>query len=226
VIDCPVKIIKSQRKKTASIEVFRDHIKVRVPVFFSELAIEQLLLQRRQWITKHQKALQNQPKVVDKQYIAGELFLYLGNRYTLEIVFAKQAAVMLRDKQLIVSIKPNMANKATTVQTQIYKWYREQARQYLQSRTLILAQKIGVSPKSVDVRTYKARWGCCRADGTVHYNWQLIAAPPDVIDYVIVHELCHLFEMNHSPKFWQHVNRHLPNWKQLRLWLKQNPIRI
>jgi predicted metal-dependent hydrolase len=82
----------------------------------------------------------------------------------------------------------------------------------------------GVNPASVTVKNYKSRWGSCSTKGDISYNWRIILAPHSIVDYVVVHELCHMLEHNHSSKYWKHVERHVPNWRECREWLKHNEL--
>ena len=81
---------------------------------------------------------------------------------------------------------------------------------------------MGVKLQSVGVNEYKARWGSCSSNGGVTYNWRIIMAPHHIVDYIVVHELCHLLEHNHGPKYWKHVQNVVPNYKECREWLKVN----
>ena len=85
-----------------------------------------------------------------------------------------------------------------------------------------LSKVIGVSPKSVSIKNYKSRWGSCSSNGELTYNWRIILAPHRIVDYVVVHELCHLLEHNHSPKYWKHVEHYVPNWREHRDWLRKH----
>ena len=107
-------------------------------------------------------------------------------------------------------------------------------RQHLQNKACVLiprrvsyfAEKIGVSYGKITLRQQKTRWGSCSANGNLNFNWLLILAPPQVLDYVVVHELCHRKEMNHSPAFWKEVEAILPDYREKRKWLKDNGWRL
>ena len=107
-------------------------------------------------------------------------------------------------------------------------------RQHLQNKACVLiprrvsyfAEKIGVSYGKITLRQQKTRWGSCSANGNLNFNWLLILAPPQVLDYVVVHELCHRKEMNHSPAFWKEVEAILPDYRGKRKWLKDNGWRL
>ncbi len=102
------------------------------------------------------------------------------------------------------------------------KRYRQAAKEYIPRRADYYAQLIGVSYERIRIAEQKTRWGSCSSRGTLSFNWKLMLAPPKVLDYVVVHELCHLKEMNHSPRFWKLVEEMIPNYKEYRKWLKEN----
>lgn len=100
--------------------------------------------------------------------------------------------------------------------------YRQAAKEYIPKRADYFAQRIGVSYERIRIAEQKTRWGSCSSRGTLSFNWKLMLAPPKVLDYVVVHELCHLIEMNHSPRFWNLVEEIIPDYKEYRKWLKDN----
>ena len=102
------------------------------------------------------------------------------------------------------------------------KRYRQAAREYIPKRADYFAQRIGVSYERIRIAEQKTRWGSCSSRGTLSFNWKLMLAPPKVLDYVVVHELCHRKEMNHSPRFWKLVEEIIPDYKEYRKWLKEN----
>ncbi len=105
-------------------------------------------------------------------------------------------------------------------------WYVNQFKSLIEQRIRKYADIIGVFPKRIAVREQKTRWGSCSAKGNINLNWKLIMAPVDVLDYVLVHELCHLKELNHSKKYWQLVESIVPQYKVYRKWLKENGDRL
>ena len=99
---------------------------------------------------------------------------------------------------------------------------RLRARPVFEARADHFAPLLGVSRGKITVRTQRSRWGSCSAQGSLSFNALLLLTPPEVLDYVVVHELCHRKEMNHSPRFWAEVERLVPDWKAQRLWLRKN----
>ncbi len=102
------------------------------------------------------------------------------------------------------------------------KIYTAQTRQLLEQRLPQLAQKVGVTYNRVSVRAQRTRWGSCSSKGNLNFNCLLALVPPEVFHYVVIHELCHRKEMNHSPQFWAEVEKHSPQYKIHRKWLKDH----
>lgn len=106
------------------------------------------------------------------------------------------------------------------------KELRERAKSVLAQRTAYFARQVGVTYGRITVRDQKTRWGSCSQTGNLNFNFRLILAPPEVLDYVVVHELCHRRQMNHSAQFWQEVAQVLPDYRERKAWLTENGWRL
>jgi len=115
----------------------------------------------------------------------------------------------------------NMSAREARIQQYLQSWYRTSAMERLQEKTTRYAKQIGVSPTGLSIRNFRSRWGSCDKRGQVVFNWNIIKAPHSIVDYVVIHELCHLIHPNHSPTFWKEVNKHDADYKAHRLWLKE-----
>jgi predicted metal-dependent hydrolase len=104
----------------------------------------------------------------------------------------------------------------------LQKWLAAQAEEAVLRQVQIRARQMSVHPASLSIRSQRTRWGSCSTRGTLSFNWRLIMAPPEVLDYVVVHELAHMKERNHSKAFWAVVSRYCPDYTKHRTWLKQN----
>lgn len=100
--------------------------------------------------------------------------------------------------------------------------YRDKAREIFEQKVSYYAQMMGVSYGRIAIRDQKTRWGSCSGEGNLNFNWRLIFAPAGVLDYVVVHELAHRKEMNHSPRFWRVVEDTMPEYRKYQKWLKEN----
>lgn len=138
--------------------------------------------------------------------------------------FARQKEAWIIEKYLMMEEK----RKAESLQQEpdyvkdpaLEQAYRRQAKARLEERAAYFASRMGVSYQRISVRAAKTRWGSCSAKGNLNFHWKLILMPPQVLDYVVVHELAHRKEMNHSPAFWAEVEKILPDYRERRKWLK------
>lgn len=117
--------------------------------------------------------------------------------------------------------KEEQKNRLVRTEAEI-KLLREKARKVLTEKTDYYKRLIGVDYKKIRIGDQKTRWGSCSSSGTISYNWRLILMPEEIMDYVVVHELCHMVEMNHSKRFWARVAEILPDYQIRRKWLKEN----
>lgn len=135
----------------------------------------------------------------------------------------EKVALQKQRKQQREALQAESAEKYTPQQREgLERRYRQAAKEYIPRRADYFAQRIGVSYERIRIAEQKTRWGSCSSRGTLSFNWKLMLAPPKVLDYVVVHELCHLIEMNHSPRFWKLVEEIIPEYKEYRKWLKEN----
>ncbi len=216
-----VKVVRTDRKKSVSIQIEGDSVKVRVPRLLSNARIRDLLVRRTAWINNKLKEQSKRPVPRSMEYASGENIPYLGRNYRLKIVQDSEASVQLNAGCLVVTVSKSDPAPQATIRLQVILWYRRKAEEYLAEKTAHWAKKMSVQPRSVSVKDYKTRWGSCSIRGDISYNWRVILTPSSVVDYLVVHELCHLLEHNHSPAYWRHVGRFIPDHKKRRAWLKQ-----
>ena len=220
-----VTVIKSGRRKTTALKI-RDgkvsiHIPTRLPLKFAQQFVEQ----KTRWI-QNKLSEQSLKQCKEKQFIDGEVFLFLNEEITLRLIQAESSPIIkINDQQLEFHGRLNRLSK-TAIRAALVRWYKQQAEEHITVRTAYLSKKINILPHSITIKTYKARWGSCNIRGEIQFNWKLMLAPPNIIDYVIIHELCHIQHHNHSTQFWQLVEHHCPTFKASRLWLKNNGYRL
>lgn len=218
----PVEVVRTGRKKSVSIHVVGEVVKVRVPRTLSESRIKDIVTKRTPWITTKLKEQADRPVVKPKEYVSGESFPYLGKDYRLKVTKGDKPSLELIGGYLQAIVSEADPTPDATAKFLLMSWYQHHAEVCLGKKTERLARIVGVKPNSVAVKEYKARWGSCSVKGDIKYNWRLILAPHRVVDYVVIHELCHMLEHNHSPQYWRHVERYVPDWKECRDWLKNN----
>ena len=224
-------VVRRPRRKTACISIAPDcSIRILVPPSYQQQQIEALVQQKSQWIQDklaHFQALQAQQQT--KSYCSGEHFSYLGRKYQLNIIeqtkqSAPEQATKLVQGRFMVPVPAGLAQEeaAALVRERLITWFQEHAAQHLLARTIHYAKQLSLSPALVGIKNYRSCWGTCHSDGRIYYNWRVIAAPQNVVDYLVVHELCHLAHPNHSKRFWKLVATMIPDHKERRVWLKEN----
>jgi predicted metal-dependent hydrolase len=214
-----ITIKRSRRRKTVALQIKQGAVIARVPHNVPLTTVRDFAEQKTAWITA--KLAQYQAPT-PQQFVDGEAHLYLGESYPLQITTAAAHSEVHFEQANIHILSHQHQPSMQTLKNQLRKAYREQAERYLSLRVEQLAEVTGLRPQQLQIKTYRARWGSCSADGRVQLNWKLILAPPNIIDYVIVHELCHLEQHNHSPAFWELVASFYPDWQQARSWLKEH----
>lgn len=220
----PIQVIKTDRLKSASIEVDAKGVRVTVPKGLTDSRVEELVKKRSLWIKHKMEVQANYVPPKPKEFVTGECFTYLGRNYRLKLLNESIEGVKLKNGYLLVS-KPksaNTVNSESQLRHQLEGWFQAHALARICEKVERYSVMLGVSPKSVKVRDYKTRWGSCTSSGVISFNWRIIIAPHQIVDYVVVHELCHMLEHNHSPKFWKHVKSVMPNYPEHRRWLKEN----
>lgn len=224
--DIRIDVERTNRKKTVSFQVGPGRVRVIAPKRLADREIRRMLEKREPWIREQLLFQQSRPK--PKEYVSGEPFTYLGKTYPLRVLDGFTEGVKLKNGKLWVSVPRPRAEKEATrgVREQLRTWYWKCAERLLGEKTRARALALGVAPKSVSVKNYKSRWGSCGARGDIRYNWQIIMAPPRIVDYVVVHEVCHLTHLNHSRDFWNCVESQFPDYRDCRNWLKANGITL
>lgn len=151
--------------------------------------------------------------------------LIFGHEYQLQIQFNPEHPVGVKIQRPHLIVNPT-TNQPQLVQNELRRFLRSTAQRYLVTRTHQLAQKMGVKFNRLTLRQQKTRWGSCSSKHNLNFNWRLVHFPPQVIDYVIIHELSHLKEMNHSAAFWQLVKTHDPEYPRHKGFLKRHDVML
>ena len=215
-----IDIRRTMRLKLISIKIHKNCIKITAPFLISNKKIENFLQDKYTWIKKQLHIQSNIQQFIKKKYVDGEIFLYLGNIYKLKIIFGQKYSIKIDNNLLIVVVK-NIHN-IIKIKRLIRKWLHNQSNLYFKEKTFYYAKKNNLNIKSLKVREYKTRWGSCSINGDISFNWRLIMAPPQIIEYVIIHELMHIKEHNHSSRFWDLVKSQYPCIKEAKQWLIYN----
>ncbi len=215
--EIPVGKIIRTRRRTIALEVTSDAtLVIRAPLRVSSVYIEEMIREKSAWILRKMEQMKQRQPPSCHEYAEGELFYFHGRAYPLHI--AKNGNMTIeRSDRLYVSdtLMPDIRNH-------IRRWYRVEAQKEIQARCMWFSMKTGHVPSSIRITDAQRRWGSCTHKGGLNFSWRLIQAPPEIVDYVIVHELVHISQPDHSKKFWAKVREIMPDYESRRKWLREN----
>lgn len=187
-----------------------------------EVQPAELLRENAAWVVdKHRSYERYREQAPDRTFESGERFPYLG-----------------QDRELVVEPRPNhevaedsihlrqSAVDQSSLKQVLENFYRERARDHFTTRADHFAQELDVEYEQIEIRNQRTKWGSCSTTGTLGLNWRLMMAPPDVVDYIVVHELAHLKEQNHTREFWRLVGEHIPDYEAKAQWLDENSVNL
>lgn len=221
--------ISRKAKKNISIRIKdTENIIISAPYFVSEEDIKKLVLNKAKWILEKLEIVKNRGKIA-REYIEGEIFMYLGKEYRLryrENSELNNMRIILEEDSFYFEYSNRIEFDKEDIKKAMEKWYKIKGENFIKKRMNQFSKVLGLKAKQVSVRKLKSNWGLCYGNGNITMNLKLIGAPTEVIDYVIVHELCHLEHHNHSKRYWDFVLHHMPNYKERSQWLKVNGYRL
>lgn len=213
-------VVRSTKRKRLTITVERNKaVVVHAPATTTDAFIAQVVQSKRQWLfdkVNHSQKYQDLPHAPGKEVVNGESALYLGQQYQVALTDTASGAVEFSGRFLIPAVDKD---KRRTV---LKSWYVARAEQEISLRVALHSHELGVAVAKVNIVESRFSWGSCTTKDHVNFNWRLIKAPMFVIDYVIVHELAHLLETNHTPRFWNIVRAKVPLAEKAKSWLKLN----
>jgi hypothetical protein len=223
-VSLPYTVIRSQRRKR-TIQLRYDPgrgLLVLAPVRTRDSEIRDMVERRGPDVVNRARA--HASLIPDRRLETGDLLPYLGGSLLLCVVDAPGVRTTVKEGggAIVVALgKSGAGDRRTRVERALTRWYRQQAAVHFAERVAAWAPLVGRVPAAVLERQQRSRWGSCGPDGTVRLNWRLMLAEPGVIDYVVVHELCHLLRRNHAPAFWAEVARVMPDFKRWRKRLRE-----
>jgi predicted metal-dependent hydrolase len=199
---------------------------VTIPQGTSIKSVEKTLIEKQAWILRNLAKANNSHKNLVKVFNVGDKLLFLGKEFPLNIARENVRSFSVEFNQQALKVKIPVEVSQEEQQEGIARvllgWYTQQAKIFIPQRTEQLAKLLQTNYNRITIKDLKSRWGSCSQLRNLNFNFRLVLAPPAIVDYVIVHELCHLKELNHSKLFWLEVERFCPEYKQHRQWLKTN----
>ncbi len=210
-------LITRSSRHTLSLSILKDgQVVVKAPLKMPREAIDKFVYEKQNWIREKLAIIEQNRQKYD-EILSYKKFLLFGNQYSLKLADVKKIETS-SDQMVILMPKTTPEDK---ILTRLKSWYKKQAKIILTERLEYICSKIKLVPASMRISDSKGRWGACNSKGSISFNFRIIMLEPAIIDYVIVHELCHLVEMNHSKKFWALVNTFLPSANACKARIKE-----
>lgn len=214
-------LIRSRkRRRTISLHIKEDgKIVVCAPYRTPKWEIEKFIEKKQSWIVEKISEREQRKKEVEKTFLPGEKFLYLGEWYPLEIheTGNKKPPLTLAFGKFILD-----RDHRAEARELFCHWYRKEAKEKIIERVNHYSDRFQLLPEGVKITNARSRWGSCSRDNRLSFSWRIIMASWTVIDYVLIHELVHIREKNHSKKFWDYLGSILSDYRKRRSWLKEN----
>lgn len=219
-----IELIRSKRR-TLGLELCPHGVKARAPMRMSEADILDFIGSKRAWIHKHLKTMPPARDPGKYKLADGAVLQLRGGNFGLQVKQGLRSNVRVEDGRIVVPVARSHLPLEQSVKNKLVRWYKEVAQHELKTRARYYSALMNVPQRRTDqihVRDYRRRWGSCDSNGKLSFNWRILQAPTAVSDYVVVHELAHCHEFNHSKRFWSIVAAQMPDYKAHENWLHEN----
>jgi len=219
--DLRVEVRRSARRRTVDLIVDRfGDLVINVPEALPRSEIESIVRRKQEWIyTKLNQKATFLRAAETKEYVTGEGFHYLGKKYRLKL-FEASGGESVPPLRLLNGRFWMVRHAAAKGRDHFVRWYTRQGQAWIARAIEPLKQRVLAEPRSVVVRDLKYRWGSCNAEGDMYFHWRVMLLPPNVVRYLLLHELVHLHEHNHSPAFYARLGRAVPEYREIEAWLE------
>jgi predicted metal-dependent hydrolase len=222
--DLHVEVRRSKRRRTVDLIVDRSgEVVINVPEALPSNKLEAIVREKQEWIYTR---LDQKESVLraggHKEYVSGEGFYYLGKKYRLQLVKPADVGADTPPLKLLNGRFLMPRSAAAEGRHHFIKWYTQQGQEWIRHAAEMLKERVLARPRSIAVRDLKFRWGSCNPAGDVYFHWRVILLPPKAVRYLILHELVHLHEHNHSPAFYERLRRAVPDYSEIETWLEAN----
>jgi predicted metal-dependent hydrolase len=217
------RVIKTGRVKTSEVIVDADSITVRAPLEKDKLEIQKLILDKARWISQKQREYrESKPQITKPLFKENSTLPYHGRNYPLKInKNRKRNAIELIDEKFVVGLKS--AEPSSKIIKRLYEnWLKEKAKPVFETKVKEYSMRLEVSVNLMVIKNLKNRWGSLTKNNNLNLNVNLLKAPEDVIEYIILHELCHIRIKEHSHYYWDMLRKFMPNYQDKIEWLNMN----
>jgi predicted metal-dependent hydrolase len=211
------RLVRTRRKTVAVIVEGDGRLTVRAPLRLPAAQIDAFVQSHADWIARTRAKLLAHPPPAPHRYAEGETFPYLGRSYPLRLVGPQRPSLTFDGHAFRLS-----RSARGRAETAFVRWYKARALELLTRRVAALAARHGFHYERIRISSARTRWGSCSSRGTLSFTYRLVMAPPEVVDYVVVHELVHTRIRNHSKVFWRTVGEIMPGYQEHVRWLRKN----
>jgi hypothetical protein len=213
--------LKRSSRKTASIYIERDgNVSVLVPETLTDAEINSIIESKRKWIYTNIAEWEDlNAAKVNREYVNGESFLYLGRNYRLKLVHKQSTPLVLKNGYFYLCSDKSTSAKANNA---FKAFYKEKGKDKIAERIHFYKGRLGVNPNSFSIIELKNRWASCSHKGNLNFHWKVMMTPMKILDYIVVHELAHLLHPNHTVAFWNEIDKLLPDYQERKQWLRVN----
>lgn len=219
-------LIRSRRRKTSEIIVQKDVITVRVPYDKTLTEIENILHEKINWIATKQKEFQQEEnEIIKPDYKDGSTLPYLGYNYRLRVIIESNNKIDKLEfmyNQFIACLSNSTTNQKEAIKKLYSEWLSTEASRIFKEKVSKHSDIIGFNPTSIKIKDLKNRWGSLTKKGSINLNVNLVKTPEDIIDYIIIHELCHSKIQGHAYQFWNYLKQFEPDYERKIKWLERN----
>lgn len=215
-------LLPGTERKTTDIVIERNGlVTVRPPKKFSPEEVDAVVESKRMWIYRNLAEWHDlNSTAVVREWVNGESFLYLGRGYRLSLVSDQDIDLKLLNGRFCLKRDLIENNGVQAAKRAFEAFYCQKGDERLKERMEYYAPKVGVTPKAFKVKELGYKWASCTKDGTLSFHWKCMMAPVKIIDYMVVHELCHMYHHNHTDLFWNEVDKVMPDFIERKMWLK------
>ncbi|MEO8458296.1 MAG: SprT family zinc-dependent metalloprotease [Chloroflexota bacterium] len=200
-----------------------DGVRVAVPVRVGANHVRQFVMERAGWIVRRQLEAEARPRAL--RFVTGERISFLGKKLRIRVdeVDCARVSVKLEEPRLRINVPYEMigAERKAAIKRAVAQWYMKRGQTILNRRAAYWGERMDLEPAKVIAKEQRSQWGSCSHDGTLRFNWRIVMAEPELIDYVVVHELLHLRVRNHSPRYRADFARIMPDYRARELRLNE-----
>ena len=222
--DIEYQLLPGTDRKTTDIVIERNgQVVVRPPAHYPPEQVDAVVDSKRMWIYRNLAEWKDlNASAVVREWVSGETFLYLGRAYRLSLVSDQDRPLKLKEGYFCLSRECIEKNGTEGARMAFEQFYSDKGKERFAARVAYFAPKVGVEASGIKVKNMGYRWASCGRTGILNFHWKCMMAPAKIIDYIVVHELCHFHHRNHSDAYWNEVDKVMPDYRERKDWLRQH----